>query len=104
MTLDRRTPLPSSEIKDGHVAAFGNREIALASLEDSLVLFNPPTLGFLDNVLGSTKALSAKLDSISLPFLVRQMFSFCRTVGHSRLSSHKDKSSMCDTGDARHRG
>ncbi|KAK9901687.1 hypothetical protein WJX75_008382 [Coccomyxa subellipsoidea] len=39
-----RTPLPSSEIKDGHVAAFGNREIALASLEDSLVLISLPFL------------------------------------------------------------
>lgn len=52
------------------MAAFGNQEIALASLEDPLVIFDPPTLGFLDNVLAATDIIGASLDRVSLPFLV----------------------------------
>lgn len=67
-----RLPLPSHKIRDGHLEAFGNRELALQSLQDPYVLLNPPTLGFLDGVLGATEALQQQLRIISLPLLVRQ--------------------------------
>ena len=52
------------------MAAFGNHEIAMTSLTDPLVLFNSPTLGFMNDVLASTDFISASLSNISVPFLV----------------------------------
>ena len=65
-----RLPLPSAKIKDGHLEAFGDRALAMRSLEDPLVLFVPPTLGFLDQVLQSTATLQTQLHAVDVPFLV----------------------------------
>ena len=66
-----RLALPTSEIKDTHLTAFGDQEIGRKSLEDPLVLFNPPTLGFVDQVLASTAHISEHFSQVTESILVR---------------------------------
>ena len=70
-----RLPLPTAELRDTHLEAFGDSAVGLASLEDPLVLFNPPTLGFVDEVIAATTFLSARLKEITLPLLVSTVIS-----------------------------
>lgn len=62
--------LPGSQLKDTYLAAFGDKVLAEKSLNDPLILFEPPRLHFVDEVIRSTDNICRHMVNISLPFLV----------------------------------
>lgn len=71
LTCYCRQRLPTAEVSDTFLDAFGDVELGKQALNDPLVLFEPPTLRFFDELLSSTEHIQTSLQQIKVPLLVR---------------------------------
>lgn len=67
-----RLQLPGSQLKETYLEAFGDEVFATKSLDDPLILFDPPRVRFADEVIRSTETVCRHMSDVTLPFLVSQ--------------------------------
>ena len=58
------------ELKDTYLGAFGDQELAVASLKDPLVVFQTPTLRVVSEIITATDNLEAVIHRITAPLIV----------------------------------
>ncbi|KAK9828828.1 hypothetical protein WJX72_002292 [[Myrmecia] bisecta] len=74
-----RLQVPTTELQDTYLAAFGDQELAKRSLQDPLVVFEGPTLRLLDETFAATDKLAADMRNIQVPLLIMHGLDDVRT-------------------------